>query len=50
MTGAKFSYTVSKIERKRSAEKEVLSDPSSDLTLFVRDSGNMEYIVVRCAR
>lgn len=50
MTGAKFSYTVSDIQRKKSASYEVLSDPASDLTLFVRDDGSADYIIVRCIR
>ena len=48
MTGAVFSYTVSDIERKGSAENAIPSDSDYDLTLFVRDSETMEYIVVRC--
>lgn len=50
MTGAKFSYTVAHIERKNSAETDILVDPEFDLTLFVRDSGTLEYIIVRCKR
>lgn len=48
MTGAQFSYTVERIERKKSAEAEVLEDAQSNLTLFVRDEYSMEYIIVRC--
>ncbi len=47
MTGAKFSYTVSVIERKKSLENDVL-EQDHDLTLFVRDSETMDYIIVRC--
>lgn len=49
MTGVKFSYTVSDIKRKKSVDGDALTDPACDLTLFVRDSGTMEYIIVYCA-
>lgn len=48
MTGAQFSYVVERIERRKSAEAEVLEDEQSKLTLFVRDASSMEYIMVRC--
>lgn len=48
MTGAKFSYRVTKIERKKSVENEVLTDTESHLTLFTCDSQTSDYIIVRC--
>ena len=48
MTGSVFTYTVSNIQRSRSAAAEVLLNEASDLTLFVRDAYNLEYILVRC--
>lgn len=48
MTGAQFSYTVERIERKKSAAAEVLEDEQSNLTLFIRDASSMDYILVRC--
>lgn len=50
MTGAEFTYTVRRIERKESVQAENLTDETSDLTLFVRNAYSMEYIVVRCAK
>ena len=49
MTGAEFSYKVERIDRKSSAEADVLTDENFDLTLFVRDSSTMDYIIVRCS-
>lgn len=48
MTGAKFSYTVDYIERKKSAKAEILNDGEYDLSLFVRESYSTDYIIVRC--
>lgn len=48
MTGARFSYTVSRIQRAGDADKDVLLDQTSQLTLFARDSFSLEYIIVRC--
>lgn len=48
MTGAQFSYTVERVERKKSADIEVLADTQSNLSLFVRDVSSMDYIIVRC--
>ena len=50
MTGARFYYTVKSIERKDSADRAELTDSAYDLTLFVRDSSSMEYIIVRCGQ
>ncbi len=48
MTGAVFSYTVARVERSKSAKAEVLVAEDYDLTLFVRDTYSLEYILVRC--
>jgi len=48
MTGAQFSYSVTYIERKKTAEAEVLEGAKDGLTLFIRDVNSMDYIIVRC--
>lgn len=48
MTGAQFDYTVCHIDRAKHAETQWLTDDDYDLTLFCHDTGNMEYIAVRC--
>ena len=48
MTGTQFRYTVSRIDRSKDASAEILSEDAWDLTLFARDSGSMDYIIVRC--
>ena len=50
MTGTKYTYKVSEIQRKKSARGEDLSDEGAALTLFVRDEGTMDYIIVRCTQ
>ena len=47
MTGAQFDYEVKGIERKKSADVDILKEKTSDLTLFVRDSKSLDYIIVR---
>ena len=49
MNGAEFSYTVSRIDRTKSAEADILIDEMFDLTLFVRDAYSLEYMIVRCS-
>jgi len=49
MTGAQFSYTVSRVDRSKSAESNWLISKDCDLTLFCRDAYSMEYIAVRCS-
>lgn len=49
MTGGVFSYTVTRVERSKTAEAQVLTAGDYDLTLFVRDTYSLEYILVRCA-
>lgn len=48
MTGAQFSYTVSRIDRAKHAQTQWLTDAGFDLTLFCRDTYSFEYIAVRC--
>ena len=48
MTGAQFSYTVSRIDRAKHAEAQWLQNEAYDLTLFCRSTYSMEYIAVRC--
>lgn len=48
MTGAQYTYTVSKIDRAKHAETQWLRSADCDLTLFCHDVYSMEYIAVRC--
>ena len=48
MTGAQFSYTVSKVDRGKHADPQWLMNADYALTLFCRDVYSMEYIAVRC--
>ncbi len=48
MTGARMTYTVARVERSATADSGVLLDAAYDLTLFVRDTYSLEYILVRC--
>lgn len=48
MSGNEFSYDVIRIERSSSASFDRLKDESSDLTLYVRDSRFLEYILIHC--
>ena len=48
MTGAAYAYYVERIDRSKSAEAEKLYDTEYDLTLFVRDTYGLDYIIVRC--
>ena len=49
MTGTQFSYTVSRVDRSKSAESNWLISSDYDLTLFCRDTYSMEYVAVRCS-
>ena len=49
MTGTQFSYTVSRVDRSKSAESNWLISTDYDLTLFCRDTYSMEYVAVRCS-
>ena len=48
MTGARLSYSVTRIDRTKHAESTWLASEEFDLTLFCRDAYTMEYIAVRC--
>lgn len=48
MTGTRFSYTVDRVERSKSAQSDWLINTECDLTLFCQDTYSMEYIAVRC--
>lgn len=48
MTGARFTYSVSKVGRAKHADAQWLTEGDWDLTLFVQDVYAMEYIAVRC--
>ncbi|MBE6960292.1 MAG: sortase [Ruminococcaceae bacterium] len=49
MTGTQFSYTVSRVDRSKSAKSNWLVNGDYDLTLFCRDTYSMEYVAVRCS-
>ena len=48
MTGAQFSYIVSRIDRSKHAQTQWLQNEEYDLTLFCRSAYSIEYIAVRC--
>lgn len=48
MTGAEFTYTVSRVDRADHAAAQWLMGDGWDLTLFCHDVYAMEYIAVRC--
>ena len=48
MTGARFTYTVFRVDRAKHAESQWLLSADYDLTLFCRDAYSLEYIAVRC--
>ena len=48
LTGAEYAYKVERIDRSKTAEAEKLYNPDYDLTLFVRDTYGLDYIIVRC--
>ena len=48
MTGVQFRYTVSRIDRSRHADADILLKDEWDLTLFVRDAISLDYILIRC--
>ena len=48
MTGSRFFYTVSEVNRAKNAQTQWLSETDSDLTLFCRDIHTLDYIAVRC--
>ena len=48
MTGVQFSFLVSRIDRSKTADSDILIQDSWDLTIFARDSQSLEYILLRC--
>ena len=48
MTGAQYSFSVSRVDRAAKADADWLQQPGWELVLFCRDSTTMEYIAVRC--
>ncbi len=48
MTGAQFTYTVSRVDRASHAEAQWLAPADCDMTLFCRSAYSWEYIAVRC--
>ena len=48
MTGAVFSYTVTRVDRSQSADAALLQDPDSILTLFCRSLLSGTYLAVHC--
>lgn len=48
MTGVRFSYTVSRVDRADHAQAQWLMSDDYDLTLFCRDAHSSRYIAVRC--
>ena len=48
MTGAQFTYAVSRIDRAKHAQTQWLMGSDYALTLFCHDVYSMEYIAVRC--
>lgn len=48
MTGAQFTYSVTKVERSGEADSQWLQSSDCDLTLFCRGAYSMEYVAVRC--
>ena len=48
MTGAVYTFAVERVERSATATKEELTDPATHLTLFMRDTYSMEYVVAFC--
>lgn len=48
MTGARFAYTVSRVDRAKHAETQWLQNEAYALTLFCRSTDSTEYIAVRC--
>ena len=48
MTGCTFTYEVARVDRADSAEAGILMQDEAALTLFVRDSRLLQYIIIRC--
>lgn len=48
MSGMEFRFSVTRVERTTTASAEKLMKEEYDLTVYVKDSYSMEYILVRC--
>lgn len=48
MEGGRYSYSVSDIDRADHANSDTLQSDACDLTVFVKDSLSMKYIIIRC--
>jgi len=48
MTGAQYTFSVSRVDRAAKAAADWLQQPGWELVLFCRDSATLEYIAVRC--
>lgn len=48
MEGKVYMYSVSMVERAQDASTDVLVSENADLTIFVRDTYALDYIIVRC--
>lgn len=48
MTGARYSFRVTGIDRDEHASAQWLRDEGADLTIFCRSMNSLEYIAVRC--
>lgn len=48
MTGSVFYYVIDRIDRSSTASGEALETGEADLTLFVRNAYNLDYIQIRC--
>lgn len=49
MTGAEFTYSVTRVDRANQADADWLCSEAYDLTLFARAKFSLEYIAVRCS-
>lgn len=48
LTGAEFTYSVTRVDRAKHADAQWLCCEAYDLTLFARSTYSLEYIAVRC--
>lgn len=48
VAGARFSYEVNRIDRRKHADMDTFGEYDSDLVLFAEDSASSGYIIVRC--
>lgn len=48
LMGMEFSFSVTRVDRRKSAEGSWLISSDADLTIFVRDAMSLEYLALRC--